>query len=222
MKTAIGFISLTGLALVLALSANGAMMGNAMMGSATDDHTAAEEAEGKALWEKLQTKQTSCADLTDDDFASIGEYFMGLMLGESHAAMNAMITRAHGEEGEEAMHAVMGKRISGCDPNATFGTGSGFGPMMMSWGTPTDGGTMGFFDSTYGTRSMMGGRFHNAFSPIVFIWWALAIAGVVFFFRWLLGKDRRGGSALGLLEERLAKGEISKEQFAELRKIIQS
>src|SRR3989344_6461094 len=56
-------------------------------------HTAEEEAEGKAVWEKLQAKQISCADLADEDFEALGEYFMGVMLGDAHAAMNEMMIR---------------------------------------------------------------------------------------------------------------------------------
>src|SRR3989344_7064367 len=81
-----------------------------MMGSnfTTDDHTAREEAEGKAVWDKLQAKQVGCVDLSDEDFGALGEYFMGQMAGDSHEAMNAMMTQMRGEDGEEAMHIVMG------------------------------------------------------------------------------------------------------------------
>ena len=55
----------------------------------------------------------------------LGEYFMGQMAGDSHAAMNAMMIQAHGEDGEEQIHIVMGKRLSGCDTSAAFPVGSG-------------------------------------------------------------------------------------------------
>ena len=84
----------------------------------SDDHTASEEALGKALWQKLQAKETECSKLSDDEFGYLGEYFMGQMLGDAHASMNEMIKQTHGEEGEEGMHIVMGKRWSGCETNA--------------------------------------------------------------------------------------------------------
>src|SRR3989344_3588563 len=161
--------------------------------------------------------------LTVEDFGALGEYFMGLMMGDAHAAMNAMLERAHGEEGEEAMHVVMGKRISGCDPNAAFSSGQGFGPMMMSGGAAGDGNGVFGMSSRYGGYPMMGWNgWGYAFSPIMFVWWALVIIGVVFLFRWLLGRDRGGGNALAVLEERLAKGELTKEQFIEMKKIIRT
>src|SRR3989344_3353378 len=76
-------------------------------GVVSDDHTVREEAAGKIVWEKLQAKQTTCADLSDEDFGALGEYFMGQMMGDSHAAMNAMMIQAHGEDGEEQIHIVM-------------------------------------------------------------------------------------------------------------------
>src|SRR3989338_5986718 len=95
------------------------------------DHTIKEEAEGKELWSKLQAKETACDNLSDEQYGVLGEYFMGTMAGKSHAAMNAMMTQMHGEDGEEQIHIVIGKRLSGCDTSAAFSTESfGWMPMM--------------------------------------------------------------------------------------------
>src|SRR3989338_7421158 len=84
------------------------------------EHTAREEQEGKELWNKLQAKEIACENLGDEQYGVLGEYFMGTMAGDSHAAMNAMMIQAHGEDGEEQIHIVMGKRLSGCDTSAAF------------------------------------------------------------------------------------------------------
>ena len=78
--------------------------------------------EGKEIYEKLKKKEISCADLTKENFASLGEYFMDLMVGnrDSHLAMNLMMKNMHGEDGEELMHINMGKRFSGCDTSTNF------------------------------------------------------------------------------------------------------
>src|SRR3989344_5194549 len=95
------------------------------------EHTAREEQEGKDLWNKLQAKEVVCADLNDEQYGVLGEYFMGQMSRDFHAAMNAMMIQAHGEDGEEQIHIVMGKRLSGCDTSAAFPTISGgWMPMM--------------------------------------------------------------------------------------------
>src|SRR3989344_4514452 len=99
-----------------AFSASAQMMMRGFSNSSADwdevvEHTTREEQEGKVLWERLQSKETNCADLDDELYGVLGEYFMGQMMGESHAAMNAMMIQMHGEEGEEQIHIVMGKRL---------------------------------------------------------------------------------------------------------------
>src|SRR3989338_4260902 len=93
------------------------MMTSSLSSVTSDDHTAREEAEGKEIWEKLQAKQLECRDLADEQYGSLGEYFMGQSIGDTqrHALMNQMMISMMGEEGEEQMHIVMGKRLSGCD-----------------------------------------------------------------------------------------------------------
>lgn len=148
-----------------------------------DDHTAIEEAEGKEIWNKLQAKTVSCGDLSDEDFGALGEYFMGTMLGAAHAGMNQMMTVMMGEEGEEQMHVVMGKRLSGCDTAAAFpASGGGFMPMMNAMGPY---GMMGF------GSGMMGYGYGVGWSGwlINIIIWALAIIGLVAIIRLILGNS---------------------------------
>lgn len=177
------------------------------------EHTIREEVEGKELWGKLQAKEINCTDLTNEQFGALGEYFMGLMMGDSHAAMNAMMTQMHGEEGEEQMHIVMGKRLSGCSTAADFPSGgTGFMPMMnMMMG----GGNFGFNSM----NNMMNFGYGFGFFGWIFmvLWWVLIIAGIVVLVRWLSGRSSGGPStsALDILKERYAKGEISKQEFEE-------
>ena len=93
-----------------------------MMGTqsavSSDGHTAREETEGKEIWEKLQAKQLECKSLTDNNYGSLGEYFMGQMMGFSHETMNTMMERMMGKEGKEQIHIAMGKRLSGCQSDA--------------------------------------------------------------------------------------------------------
>ena len=185
----------------------------------TDGHTAREEAEGKIVWEKLQAKQIQCSDLSDDELGVLGEYFMGQMMGDSHEAMNNMMIQMMGEEGEEQMHVVMGKRLSGCDTSAAFPSeSSGWMPMMnMMWG----GNNMMNFG--FGTFGGFGWIF-------MILWWVLIIAGIVALIKWLASQSSgsregeksldaaRGKSALDILKERYAKGEINKKEFEEKKK----
>src|SRR3990167_4054303 len=138
----------------------------------SDGHTAREEAEGKTVWEKLQAKELVCRDLSDDNFGTLGEYFMGQMMDDSHEAMNNMMIQVHGEDGEEQIHIVMGKRFSGCDTSAAFPSISGgWMPMMnIMWG----GGTSPFSNNS--TNNMMNfgfGPFGGFGWIFMILWWIL-------------------------------------------------
>jgi len=186
----------------------------------SDDHTAGEEIEGKEIWDKLQAKQLECKDLTNDNYAVLGEYFMGQSIGNTqrHALMNQMMTNMMGEEGEEQMHIAMGKRLSGCEPNAQVpSNGVGFMPMMWMMG----GGGNSMMGTGWG--NMMGGW--NGFGLLgwipMLLFWILLILGVVALFRYLGGSTRSNDkekSSLDILKERYAKGEIGKKEFEQMKK----
>ena len=188
--------------------------------SAVVEHTAKEEAEGKEVWEKFQNKELACADLDEEEFAVLGEYFMGQMMGDSHAAMNAMMIQMHGEKGEEQIHVGMGKRLSGCDSSAAFPMGGdGWMPMMqMMWG----GWSSPFgFNSTNNMMNFSGFGFFGWI--FMLLWWVLIIAGIVALVKWIAGQTKGGAgskSALDILKERYAKGEIDKSEFEEKKKAL--
>ena len=209
-----------------ATSANAQMMGGFSNSSADWDavveHTLREEQEGKEVWDKLQTKELTCENLSDEQFGVLGEYFMWQMAGDSHAAMNAMMIQTHGEEGEEQIHIVMGKRLSGCDTSAAFSAGSGgWMPMMnMMWG-----GWSSPFGSNNSTNNMMNfgfGPFGGFGWIFMILWWVLIIAGIVALIKWLTsqshGTRNHEKSALEVLKGRYAKGEIDKKEFEEKKK----
>lgn len=96
-----------------------------------EEAQAREEAEGKALFDKLEARQMTCADLSDDDFELVGEYVMGIRAGDVHEQMNAMMKQMMGEKGEEQMHIVLGRSATGCDTAQGQPTGMMRGAMMQ-------------------------------------------------------------------------------------------
>lgn len=58
---------------------------------------------------------------------------------------------------------------------------------------------------------------------VMIVFWVLVIVGIVFLVRWLIESSRPGGAAPGqgamdILKQRYAKGEITKEQFDQMKK----
>lgn len=247
------FFALTILILALSIispvfSSTQGMMGNNMMAgngtTAPDDnsHTVQGEIEGKAIWEKLQAKELNCDNLSDEDFHNLGMYFMGLMAGDSHEAMDAMMEQMMGKEGENQMHIAMGKRMSGCDPNSPLPQNMMPGsmmPMMMNMLVPYPSGA---FASRIRSKDMMGswsnpnnslvkmmnwsnwglGNVWTWFGLIFMIlFWILIVLGAVVAIKWLIVQligARKGKSALDILKERYVRGEISQEEFKEKKK----
>ena len=191
---------------------------------ASDDHTAREEAEGRAIWEKLQAKQAACADLSDDDFEALGEYFMGQMMGDSHEAMNEIMTQMHGEEGEKQIHIIIGKRLSDCDASVALPMVSGgWMPMMQmmmgGWSSPFG------FNSTNDMMNFSFGPFGGFGWIFMVFWWGLIIVAVVALIKWLANQFKSGTSgktALDILKERYAKGEIDKKEFEDKKRELTS
>jgi putative membrane protein len=158
--------------------------------------------------------------LSDGDFGSLGEYFMGQMMGGSHFAMNQMMVAAMGEDGEEQMHSVMGKRLSGCDTSAAFPLQSvGFMPMMQmmmgGWSPSSNFNVM--------NNPMMNFGYGFGFFGWLFmlVWWALIVVALIALVKWLANQFNGGSSgksAMDILERRYAKGEINKKEFEEKKK----
>src|SRR3990167_7618762 len=227
MKKLIFIILAVVVACSFATNANAQMMGGFSNSSADWDavveHTAREEQEGKELWDKLQAKEVVCENLGDEQYGVLGEYFMGQMAGDSHAAMNAMMIQARGENGEEQIHIVMGKRLSGCNTSSAFpAISGGWIPMMnMMWGG---------WSSPFGSNNLTDNNMMNfGFGPFggfgwifMILWWVLIIAGIVALIKWLTSQSRgthhNEKSALEILQQRYAKGEINKQEFEEKKK----
>lgn len=186
------------------------MIGPPFSGSGVSQQQIQEEAEGEAILDSLQAKQKNCGDLSDKSFELMGEYFMGLMMGNSHQAMNTMMVQMMGQNGEEQMHIVMGKRLSSCDAAATFNAPeSAFMPMMnMTFGSWRGNAT----NASVIWQSWI----------ISVLWWLVIAILIAILVKWLIGKSQASGkSALDILKERYAKGEINKEEFERMKKDLE-
>ncbi len=91
------------------------MMGflNSSPDSTTIQSQQQEEKDGKNILDTITNKTVTCSQLDVPDFEKIGEYFMGQSIGDTsrHIAMNAMIKRMMGEQGEAQMHNDGGRMV---------------------------------------------------------------------------------------------------------------
>jgi hypothetical protein len=183
------------------------MMGYPGYGTATTSQPLdAGEAAGQAIAQKLQAKTVACADLSQDNYESLGDYYMGLMMGSSHDAMEQSITKVYGADYLKSMHIAMGERFSGCNVNVAFPAGMmGFGPMMGgynmmgNWGPSGNQGGQGNWQGRgysmmgWGFPGMMGGYYGFGIGNTVFmvILWALAIVGLVALIKLIINKNKK-------------------------------
>lgn len=226
----ISFITIFSLVLGLSLFSIPAF--SAMMAQDSTDKVK-EITQGKELWNKIQSKETACQNLSNDNFEVMGEYLMDQMMGTSHQTMNKMMKQMMGDEGEEQMHIIMAKRMTGCDPNAEFssqqmGFMSTMVPMMQMMNGVAGGNsatnTAGWWN---GMGTMMGtGLASFMWLGILFsiLFWVLIIAIIVALIKWIfgLGKRNENSPMLNILKERYAKGEISKEELEQKFKEIKN
>lgn len=117
-----------------------------------------EQRQGAKLSAQLRSGAKTCTQLSNEDFDHIGEYVMGRALGSTqlHEAMNQRMSTMMGQQAEQRMHELMGRRFSGCDQGQASrvgmmdsgmmgGTGGGWARMMRSgdWGWMMNGAWQG-------------------------------------------------------------------------------
>ncbi len=182
--------------------------------------SASEEQQGAQLLDSLRSGKHTCSSLSSSQFELIGEYMMGTMLGSTaaHGAMNAHMTKAMGAAGESSAHEYLGRRFAGCTTGAAP---RAYGYMMGMWGSyagPHSGGGSGgavgpgMMGGSYRSNSSAsGGGWSTADTVIVaLIGLALAGAGVALLAR---ARRRRSPDPPDILRSRLAKGEITPEEY---------
>lgn len=159
---------------------------------------------------QLVDSKISCDKLSDEQLEMIGEYYMEQMHpGEAHKMMDQMMG-GEGSDSLKQMHIQMAKRLY-CNEEVGGMMGSG-GMMNMMMG----GGMMG--NSATSPMSWFGWGGGLIF---MILFWGLIILGIVALIKWITNQGKRevkSKSALEILQERYAKGEIDKNEFADKKK----
>ena len=185
--------------------------------SANGDHQTIAE-EGK----KLVDSGISCDKLTDKQLETIGEYFMEQMHpGNQHEAMHEMMGIEEGTEYHEQFHANIARMMYCGESGNMMGSG------MMNGGMMGSGGMMGMMPMM---MNMMGGGMMGNY-PASYdysnygywnIFWILLFAAVIFLIVLIIHrfgiKKTASETPLNILRKRFAKGEITKEEFEDMKK----
>jgi hypothetical protein len=197
--------------------------------------TSEEEQQGSEILRELESGQVQCGHLSGEDFDRVGDYVMGRMLGSpsSHEAMDKVMTRMMGADGERQIHEVMGRRFSGCGGGqlpAGFGRMMGaFNAMgMMGGGSGMMGGLAQGGQYSGSSGSMMGGdwnqssagdnEFDGPSAAAMVGMMAVLIGAVAIAALWL--SRRRPAGPLDTLKKRFASGELTQEEYEERRRLL--
>lgn len=160
----------------------------------------------------------SCDKLNENQLELIGDYYMEQMHpGIQHERVDQMM----GGEGSVSLkqaHMQMAWVLYCGQTNvtATYGGMMGMMPIMGRFG----GGMMGYGMMNYG--NMMG--YGSEWGVFGLLFWALAFVALVLLVYWLYTNLRNGGqtvSAMDLLKQRYAKGEISKKEYQDMKKDLE-
>lgn len=138
-----------------------------------------EVAQGGMLYQKMQSKEMSCAQATDADFELMGEYFMEQnMPMTDHDMMNDRLKAMMGDEGEEMVHMNIGKHGSKCDES-----GEAMGMMGGDHDMNMNGMEMGHSD-------------YVSYSPLhASLLWIFALIGLFAVIKMIITMAQKNGSA---------------------------
>ena len=160
----------------------------------------------------------SCVNISDDQLETIGDYYMELMHpGEAHERLDQQF----GGEGSASLRQVHINiaLMHYCGQSMmSFGGNSG----MMGNRNATGYAAAGYRGNFMMDSGMMYGNsgYWGFWMIIMAIFW-LALFVVLFLLIVWLYKNTFGKSSLITLKERYAKGEMSKKEYEEMRKLLE-
>jgi len=168
-----------------------------------------------------EVSKIDCQKVSDEQLETLGEAVMSTMHPDEqeHKLMDQMMG-GEGSESLKAMHILMGKRYLGCLSSMMDGGMMGMMPvmgggMMGNWSNPNNSMMANMMNfGSWGAWGWFGWIF-------MVLFWVLVILAIIALIKWLIDQltgAKKEKSALDILKERYAKGEISKEEFEEKKK----
>ncbi len=164
---------------------------------------------GLKVWQNLQSGNTTCQNLTSDDYEKLGEYFMGQAAGstQNHVYWDRQIQQMMGDQGDTNMHIAWGERGSGCIANAQppSNTPSYFQGMMMGGAYQDQNQNSNSYSQDQNSNSNQGGEnnmmwgygagsyagWGAGFGVLGFLTWVVVIIDLVLLGFWLFKKIKK-------------------------------
>lgn len=169
-----------------------------------------------------KTDQIDCEKITDSQFEELGEAAMNFMHPDEkeHELMDQMMG-GEGSESLKAIHITMGERYFGCNKGIMGSNTMGLMGMMSMMQMMAGGG-----NSATGNMMNWGNwSFRSGWTwlgwILMILFFVLIIVTIIVLIKWLTDQLRgktKNRSALNILEERYAKGEIDKKEFEEKKR----
>ena len=173
----------------------------------------------------IETKQLidsgiTCDKLTDEQLEAIGDYYMEQMHPSEAYEMMDQMMGGEGSDSLKQIHIQMAKRFY-CNEDV-----GGMMQMMMGGGMMGDWSNSSALNNNFtNPMSMMNFGFAPFGWIFMILFWALIIAGIVALIKWIANQNKTESShksALDILKERYARGEIEKKEFEERKKDLGS
>ncbi len=185
---------------------------------------AAAVADSIAYGKQLVDSNASCASLNASQLGDIGDYLMEQMHpGAAHDAMDRML----GGEGSDSLtqaHIQMARVLYCGETNATVTYGAMLGMMPALYGYNYGGFGGGMMGSGMMGYGYMGG-YGGLWWVVGLVFWLLVLFALLLLIIWLYRQVFKGGGSVPaseLLRQRYAKGELTKKQFEEMKKDLES
>lgn len=127
---------------------------------------------GQKIYQNLQNKKITCANLTSDEYEKLGEYYMGLSAGniQNHVYWDQRMQEMMGDTGDRQMHIIWGERGSGCQFNGAYT------PSLVE----TEGGVFSMMGwGGYGYQNMMNSAFGWGFGIVGFLFWIVIFVDLI-------------------------------------------
>lgn len=205
------------------------------LANAASASTQAEAGRGATILRAVQNENRTCRQLSGADFEAVGELAMQRMVGSprAHEVLDRAMATMMGARGLDAMHRFLGERATGCargpaprgvvEMMGVLGmmnrTENGLGGMMGGHFGSAHGDGGGMMDGRFGGQGGANGNGWGTGAVVIAV--LLGVLLLLVLAALIIERGRRTpgarGDAIEILDQRLAAGEIDRDEYQRRR-----